>query len=118
MKNRRSFLAAVASGGVGLALMSKGAAAQTEAPAPATPPAKSPHPARQPSTGKPPSAVAVALAATFRSFDTGLTDDQLDKIAKSIDDNRAAGVQLNPKRARLRNANEPVTHFTVPSENA
>jgi hypothetical protein len=118
MKNRRSFLAAVASGGVGLALMSKGAGAQTETPAPAAPSAKSPHPARQPATGKPPSAVAVAMAATFRSFDPHLTDSQLATIAKSIDDNRAAGARLNPKRARLRNGNEPVTHFTVPSENA
>ena len=101
-----------------MALMTKGAQAQTESPAAATPPAKSPHPARQPATGKPPSALALATAATFRAFDPKLSDEQLETIAKSIDDNRAAGGQLNPKRKRLRNSDEPVTHFTVPSENA
>jgi len=67
------------------------AAASAEADSP------SPHPTKQPSTGKPPSAPAVAVAATFRSLDASLTDDQLHAIAQSIDDNRAAGAQLNPR---------------------
>ena len=105
MKNRRSFLAAVAGGGVSLALLSKASDAQGAAPT-----APSPSPAASP---KPPSAAALAAAVVFRRFDAKLTDEQVTLIARSIDDNRAAGAQLNPKKKRLKNSDEPVTRFAA-----
>jgi len=88
-------------------MLAKSADAQTATDAP------SPHPSRQPSTGKPPSAAALAVAATFRAFDAKLTDEQLTKIARTIDDNRAAGAELSPRKKRLRNSDEPVTRFAA-----
>ena len=49
----------------------------------------------------------------MRRFDPKLTDDQIDTIAREIDENASAGARLNPKKKRLRNADEPVTTFTV-----
>lgn len=123
MKNRRSFLAAVVSGGAGLALLSKGASAQTaqpalpsavpsETPTPAS--AGSPQPTAQPSSGKAPSPMALAIAATYTAFDPQLTEDQLRAIAVQIDESRSAGGRLDPKKKRLRNGDEPVTSFHVP----
>lgn len=107
MKNRRSFLAAVAGGGVGFAILSKGAGAQTAAPSPpAAPPAPKP-------SAKPPSAAALAAATAFRAFDPQLPDETIETIARGIDDNRAAGAQLNPKGRRLKNSDEPVAHFAA-----
>jgi hypothetical protein len=105
MKNRRSFLAAVAGGGVSLALLSKAADAQSAAPVRPSPSPKS--------TPKPPSAAALAAAVVYRRFDAKLSDEQVTLIARSIDDNRAAGAQLNPKKKRLKNSDEPVTRFAA-----
>lgn len=105
MKNRRSFLAAVAGGGVSLALMSKAADAQSSAPV-----SPSPSPSASP---KPPSAAALAMAVTFRTFDAKLSNEQVTLIARGIDDNRAAGAQLNSKKKRLKNSDEPVTRFAA-----
>ncbi len=50
----------------------------------------------------------------MRRFDPALTDEDVDKIAHGIDDNRRGAVRLNPHRATgLRNGDEPVTHFSV-----
>jgi len=106
MKNRRSFLTAVASSGVGMALIGKTAEAQS-AP---TPPA-SPSPEATP---RPISPAAMAMALTYRTFDAALSDAEIEKIARGIDSKRAAGDRLNPKGALLKNADEPITRFTVP----
>ncbi|GAC1534584.1 MAG: hypothetical protein NVS2B17_03820 [Candidatus Velthaea sp.] len=94
-------------------MLAKSADAQTESPMPTSTDSPSPHPTKQPSTGKPPSAAALAIAATFRSFDPALTDDELRTIAKNIDDNRAAGTELNPRKKPLKNSDEPVTRFAA-----
>jgi hypothetical protein len=112
MENRRSFLVTAAIGGAGVALSANGANAQP-APTPTPTDTGGPHPARQPSTGKPPSPLALATAATFRTFDAQLTDDDLQKIAQAIDDNRHAGGALNPAKKPLANGDEPVTRFAA-----
>ncbi|GAC1414143.1 MAG: hypothetical protein NVSMB64_24340 [Candidatus Velthaea sp.] len=96
-----------------MAVLAKTADAQNATPSAAAPDSPSPHPTKQPSTGKPPSAAAVAMAATFRSFDPALSDDQLHQIAQNIDDNRAAGAQLNPRKKPLKNSDEPVARFSA-----
>jgi hypothetical protein len=93
MKNRRGFLAALSAvSGTALGLV---AAAKSDArPTPA------------------PSAAALAIAATFRAFDPHLTEDELRKIARNIDDNRT-GAALDPKKKPLRNSDEPVVRFSA-----
>ena len=56
----------------------------------------------------------MAFAMTLRAFDAALTDVDLETIARGIDRKRAAGKVLNPKGALLKNADEPITRFTVP----
>ncbi len=63
---------------------------------------------------KPPSAAALAVAATMRRFDPKLSDAQVERIARDIDDDNGAGARLNPKKARLKNWDEPVTSFELP----
>jgi hypothetical protein len=102
MADRRSFLGAVS--GVATTLLLTGTAgAQSSAP-----------PAPAPSTTPaPPSAASRAIAATMRRFDASLTDAEVDTIARGIDQN-ASGAALNPHRGTaLRNADEPVLHFSV-----
>jgi hypothetical protein len=101
MKNRRSFLATVASGGVGLALAKADPAAAQSSPAPSP-------------SGKPASAGAAAIAATMRRFDAALSNDDLQTIAKAIDANDDAAKSLNPKKKRLKNGDAPVVRFAVP----
>jgi len=92
-------------------LLAKPADAQTAAPVPVSP---TPKPSASP---KPASAAAVAIAASMRRFDPALSDQDLDKIAHGIDDNRRGEARLNPRRATaLRNGDEPVTHFSVKGE--
>lgn len=111
MADRRSFLGAV-SGVAATVLLAKSADAQSAAPAATA--ASAPKPRSSP---KPPSAVAAAIAASMRRFDPALTDDDLDKIAHGIDDNRSGEARLNPRRATgLRNGDEPVTRFSVKGE--
>ncbi len=50
----------------------------------------------------------------MRRFDAGLSDKDLDTIAHAIDDNRKGAARLNPRKATaLKNADEPVTRFSV-----
>jgi len=56
----------------------------------------------------------MAFSLTFRAFDGALTDADVETIARGIDRKRAAGSILNPKGALLKNADEPITRFTVP----
>ncbi len=49
----------------------------------------------------------------MRRFDPSLTDDAIDTISRGIDANAVASATLNPKKKRLRNADEPVKSFTV-----
>lgn len=54
------------------------------------------------------------MAATMRvRFDSGLTDDELQTIAKAIDTNNDAAKLLNPKKKRLKNADAPILRFAV-----
>ncbi len=64
-------------------------------------------------TSDSPSPTARALAAGMRDFDSRLGDAELLQIARLIDEQRAASGKLNPRRARLRNAEEPVSRFGV-----
>jgi len=103
MKNRRSFLAGVASGGIGLAVVSAEPALAQTTPSPA------------PSgSAKPASAVAVATAVSMKRFDPALTDEDVQSIAKAIDANNDAARVLNPKKKRLANGAAPAVHFRVP----
>lgn len=105
MKNRRSFLTAVASGGVGLALVTPGQAAAQSTAAPSPAPS---------STDKPASLASAAIAASMRArFDSALTDADLQTIAKAIDSNNDAAKLLNPKKKRLKNGDALAVRFTV-----
>jgi hypothetical protein len=114
MADRRSFLGAV-SGVAASVLLASQADAQTSAPA--APPASSPLPSPAPSASpKPASAVAAAIAVSMRRFDAALSDKDVDTIAHAIDDNRRGAARLNPRKATvLKNADEPVTRFSVAS---
>ncbi|MGD1065535.1 MAG: hypothetical protein ABR975_01820 [Vulcanimicrobiaceae bacterium] len=102
MADRRSFLGAVSGAATTLLLAGKAEAQSSAPPAPAPSP-----------TPAPPSAAARATAATMRRFDPALTDAEIDTIARGIDQN-PSGAVLNPHRATaLRNADEPVLHFSV-----
>ena len=104
MKNRRTFLATVASGSVGLSLATLDPAAAQPSPAPPVP---SP-------SDRPASFGAAALAATMRArFDPALTDADVQTIAKAIDANAAAAKVLNPKKKPLENGAEPALHFAA-----
>ena len=113
MADRRSFLGAVS--GVAASVL-LAAQADAQVPAPVAPPA-SPLPSPAPSASpKPPSAAAAAIAASMRRFDAALSDKDVDTIARAIDDNRRGAARLNPRKATtLKNAEEPVTRFSVAS---
>jgi hypothetical protein len=105
MKNRRSFLAAVASGSVGLSLAKVDPAAAQSKPSPSPAPSATP---KRASVG------SAAVAATFRErFDHGLSDDDVQTIAKAIDANNDASKALNPKKKRLKNGDAPAVSFAV-----
>jgi hypothetical protein len=118
MKNRRSFLATVASGGVGLALAKPDSAlaqatpsASSQSASPAQLPEPSPSGA---ASAKAPSADAVAMAVAMRArFDPSLSDDEIQTIAKAIDANNVAAKALNPKKKPLKNGDAPIVRFTV-----
>lgn len=67
-------------------------------------------------TSRPISAEAMAMALTYRRFDSALSDAELETIARGIDRKRGAGALLNRKGAVLKNGDEPITRFTVLSE--
>jgi hypothetical protein len=115
LRNRKRFLSALTAGGAALAL----AARRSAGAAPAAPSAPvSGDPAAPPPTSsgtaaeKAPSAAALAVALTMRRFDPALSDAQIARIARDIDDGRAGGA-LNPKKKPLLNSDEPVTLFRV-----
>jgi hypothetical protein len=116
MADRRSFLGAVSGVAASVLLAGK---ADAQAPAPEAPPKSSPLPSPAPSPSasaspKPASPAAVAIAASMRRFDAGLSDTDLDTIAHAIDANRRGAARLNPHKATaLKNADEPVTRFAV-----
>lgn len=51
----------------------------------------------------------------MRQFDPSLTDKQVEEIAAGIDGNFRIGKAVNPKGEALKNWDEPVTVFEVPS---
>ncbi|HEY9180565.1 MAG TPA: hypothetical protein VIO32_07580 [Candidatus Baltobacteraceae bacterium] len=102
MSTRKQFIAAAAS----VPLIA--AAAPAPQPAPASTPTPSPKPRQI-------SQAAKALAEQMRAFDANLTDKQLEEIAAGIDDNLKTGARVNPHGTYLKNWNEPVTVFEVPS---
>jgi hypothetical protein len=127
LRNRKRFLSALTAGGAALALAARrsaGAApagqaspAAPSAPAsggPVSPPAAPPASPASPGSEaeKAPSAAALAAALTMRRFDPALSDAQIARIARDIDDGRA-GEALNPKKKPLLNSDEPVTIFRV-----
>jgi hypothetical protein len=112
MADRRSFLGAFSGVAASVLLAAK---ADAQAPPPVAPPASSPLPSPAASASpKPPSALAAALAASMQRFDAQLSDKDLDTIAQAIDGNRRGAARLNPRKATaLKNADEPVTRFSV-----
>lgn len=104
---RKTFLTALTASGAAYLAQS---AADAQSPPPGAP---SPSPAAS-DGAKPASAAALATATAMRVFDPGLSDAQIARIAADIDEQNAYGSALNPKKAPLRNADEPVTTFTVP----
>jgi hypothetical protein len=104
MKTRKEFLAAAAA----LPLV---AAAPSPQPGAAAPP-----PTSTPTPNKPKiSEAAKALAARMRKFDPQLSDKQVEQIAEGIDGNLQVGTRVNPHGTALKNWDEPVTIFEVPS---
>jgi hypothetical protein len=103
MRKRRSFLAAVASGAVGLSLSALDPGAAQTSPSPSAAPGKS-------------SAAALAAAAAMRAFDPGLTDVEIAAIALGIDANRSGAAVLYPKKRRLANGDEPALQFAAASD--
>lgn len=62
---------------------------------------------------------ALGSAETMRAqFDPGLSDAQLQTIAKAIDANNDAAKALNPKKKPLRNGDAPAVRFAVPDASA
>jgi hypothetical protein len=57
--------------------------------------------------------MARALAADMRRFDPHLTPEQIEQIARGIDEQRAFGAQLAPKKKPLANGLEPLTAVRV-----
>ncbi len=49
----------------------------------------------------------------MRRFDAKLSDAQIAKIAAGIASAHAAGKALNPKKKRLKNADQPATPFSL-----
>lgn len=97
MSTRKQFIAAA----VSVPLV---AAAPSPQPAATTTPSPKP---RQISDA------AKALAAQMRTFDSALSDKELEEIAAGIDDNLKVGARVNPHGTFLKNWNEPVTVFEV-----
>lgn len=102
MKSRRTFLAAVASGGAALALAKADLTGAQSTPSPAASP-----------SDKPVSAVSAAIALSMRQFDSALSDAELQTISQVIDANNDAAKSLNPKKKRLKNGDAPVVVFAV-----
>ncbi len=50
----------------------------------------------------------------MRTFDSNLSDKELEDIARGIDDYWNVGKRVNPKGRALKNSDEPATPFSVP----
>ena len=74
--------------------------------------ASAPAPAGAQAAAGPPDEV-LAAAQSMKRFDPGLTDEELAKIARDLQDARAAAGSLNSKKTPLRNSEEPVTRFVI-----
>ncbi|GAC1299282.1 MAG: hypothetical protein NVSMB19_03060 [Vulcanimicrobiaceae bacterium] len=112
MKNRKTFLTALGFSSVSLALGGRGDAEPTAAPSAGPAPSDAP-PAAAPAAAKPAGALALAAASAMRRFDPNLSDADVEKIARGIEQNANVGARLDPKEKRLRNGDEPVTSFVV-----
>jgi hypothetical protein len=99
VKNRRAFFLAFGAMGVSVALSRRNEPVAALA-----------------ASAKLPSEAARAAAATMRRFDPQLGEAELAIIARGIDDATLAAASLHPKAKPLRNGEEPVTSFVVPSE--
>ncbi|HKU66363.1 MAG TPA: hypothetical protein VJP85_01160 [Candidatus Baltobacteraceae bacterium] len=104
MRTRKEFLAAAA------AIPLVGAAPSPQPGAAVPAPTQTPAPNKRKI-----SEAAKALAARMRTFDSHLSDEQLEKIAAGIDDNLKTGASVNPHGGVLKNWDEPVTVFEVSS---
>ncbi|MGZ3497599.1 MAG: hypothetical protein ACXWNK_00185 [Vulcanimicrobiaceae bacterium] len=60
-----------------------------------------------------PSEMARAFAERMRAYDPQITEEELDSIARSVDDTWSLGKRLNPKGKALRNGDEPIVSFEV-----
>lgn len=102
MSSRKQFLTAAAA----VPLL----AAAPPSPAPTKAPTPSPAPSKRKI-----SQTARDFAQQMRQFDPSLTDKQVEEIAAGIDGNFRIGKAVNPKGEALKNWDEPVTVFEVPS---
>ena len=64
------------------------------------------------------SPIARAQAAAMRAFDASLGDEQLAQIARAIDEQRALGAQLAPRKKPLPNGLDLLTAVRVESPRA
>jgi hypothetical protein len=85
-------------------------AAAPPSPAPTTAPTPTPKPSKRKI-----SATARDFAQDMRKFDPSLSDKQIEDIAAGIDGNLKIGNAVNRKGQALKNWDEPVTVFEVPS---
>lgn len=65
-----------------------------------------------------PTEIARALAADMRRFDPHLSAEHVEQIARGIDEQRAFGAQLAPKKKPLANGLEPLTAARVDARGA
>jgi hypothetical protein len=54
----------------------------------------------------------------MRRFDPKLTGEEIETIARGIDESVRSASALSPPSAPLRNADEPVTHFVLAAPSA
>lgn len=98
-------MSALTVAGTSIAFAPSRAVAETPPPAPSAAPS-APHVAAI-------SAAARAQALAMRRFDAQLSDEQLDEIARGIDEGYAAAPLLSPRSAPLRNGDEPAVRFAA-----
>jgi hypothetical protein len=97
MSTRKAFLNAAAS-----------SALVAAAPSSPKPGHASPAPSPKPPKISP---SARALAQSMRAFDAGLSDRDIEKIARGIDANLKLGPTIDPKGRALKNWDEPAVTF-------
>lgn len=60
-----------------------------------------------------PSETARAFAERMRAYDPQITEDEIESIARGVDDTWSLGKRLNPKGMALSNGDEPIVSFEV-----